>query len=173
MNRNRVNRNRVITGFGRGVGGSIINGVLTYLNETGKTVSEEDIIMRPFPKVVVGGINHAEQRTRYRKSMIEYAGVAIFVYGNKFDSANNIALSDGMKEEFDLCIEAGVRPLPIGATGYMAEILWKEVWNSFENYYPDTSLRFKRNFENLGNKSLSTSDLIDIILDLIQDIQRG
>lgn len=172
MNKNRSNRNRIITGFGRGVGGSIINGVLTYLNEAGKTISEENIIMRPFPKVAAGGINHAEQRTRYRKSMIEYAGVAIFVYGNKFDSANNIILSDGMKEEFDLCIEAGVRPLPIGATGYLAEDIWKEVWNNFEAYYPDASLSFKRNFERLGNKSISISDLISTILDLIQEIQR-
>ena len=58
--------------------------------------------------------------------------------------------------------------LPVGATGYMAENLWKEVWNNFDTYYPDASPRFKSNFEKLGDKSLATSDLISTILDLFK-----
>jgi hypothetical protein len=104
---------------------------------------------------------------------IEQAGIAIFVYGNKIDSANNIVLSEGMKEEFELCKDAGVLPIPVGATGYMAEKLWNEVWEDFDTCYPDASSGFKDNFEKLGNKSLATSYLISTILDLIQDIQRG
>ena len=173
LNKNHTNKNRIITGFGLGVGDAVINGVLAYLNDAGKTISDEDIVMRPFPQFTAGGISLADQWTQYRKSMIEHAGIAIFVYGNKLDSANKIVLSDGMKQEFDLCIEAGVLPLPIGATGYMAENLWKEVYNNFEIYYPDASAIFKSNFEKLGDKSLATSDLTSTILDLIQDIQRG
>lgn len=173
LNSNRTNKNRIITGFGIGVGDSVINGVLTYLNDAGKTISDEDIVMRPFPQFATGGISLTDQWTKYRKSMIEHAGIAIFVYGNKLDSAKNIVLSDGMRQEFDLCIDAKVLPLPVGATGYMAENLWKTVWNSFETYYPDASPIFKSNFEKLADKSLATLDLISTILDLIQDIQRG
>jgi hypothetical protein len=173
LNKNRDNKNRIITGFGLGVGDAVINGVLAYLNDAAKAISDENIIMRPFPQFATGGTISGDQLTNYRKSMIEHAGIAIFVYGNKPDSNNNIVLSDGVKEEFDLCIQAGVLPLPIGATGYMAENLWKEVYNNFEIYYPDVSTIFKSNFEKLGDKSLATSDLISIILDLIQDIQRG
>jgi len=173
LNKNQTNKNRIITGFGLGVGDAVINGVLAYLHDAGKTISDEHIVMRPFPQFTTGGISLADQWTQYRKSMIEHAGIAIFVYGNKLDSANKIVRSDGMKQEFDLCIEAGVLPLPIGATGYMAENLWKEVYNNFDIYYPDASAIFKSNFEKLGDKSLATSELISTILDLIQDIQRG
>lgn len=78
-----------------------------------------------------------------------------------------------MKEEFKLCKDAGVLPIPVAATGYMAEKLWNEVWKDFDTCYPDASPSFKGNFEKLGDKSLATSYLISIILDLIQDIQRG
>lgn len=173
LNKNRTNKNRIITGFGLGVGDAVINGVLAYLNDAGKTITDEDIVMRPFPQFATGGTSSADQWTKYRKSMIEHAGIAIFIYGNKLDSANNIVLSDGMKQEFDLCREVGVLPLPIGATGYISEDLWKKVWNDFETYYPGVSPMFKSNFEKLGDKSLATSDLISTILGLIQDIQRN
>ena len=89
------------------------------------------------------------------------------------DSVNNIVLSDGMRQEFDLCREVGVLQLPIGATGYIAEDLWKKVWTDFGTYYPGVSPMFKSNFKKLGDKSLATSDLISTILGLIQDIQRS
>lgn len=105
--------------------------------------------------------------------MIEQAGIAIFVYGNKLDSAKNVILTEGMKQEFNLCKDAGVLPIPVGATGYMAEYLWNEVCENFDTYYPGASLRFKSNFEKLGDKSQATSDLISTILDLIQETKRG
>ena len=36
-------------------------------------------MMRPFPQIATGGKGLAEQWTEYRKRMIEYAGIAIFV----------------------------------------------------------------------------------------------
>ena len=57
--------------------------------------------------------------------MIDYAGIAVFVFGNK-RSAASIVPSDGMREEFDLCIAAGVKPLPIGATGFLAELFGRK-----------------------------------------------
>src|SRR5665647_1062711 len=83
LNKNRTNKNRIITGFGLGVGDAVINGVLAYLNDAGKTITDEAIVMRPFPQFATGGTSRAEQWTNYRKSMIEHAGIAIFVYGNK------------------------------------------------------------------------------------------
>jgi len=166
-------RNRIITGFGLGVGGAVINGALAHLNDRGKTISDEDIVMRPFPQLATGGASLADQWTEYRKAMIGHAGIAIFVYGNKLDSANNIIPSNGMRQEFDLCIEAGVMPLPIGATGYMAETLWKEVCNDFTKFYPDVTPAFRDEFEKLGDNSKALSDLISVIQNLINQLQRG
>lgn len=166
-------KNRIITGFGLGVGGAVINGALAHLNDIGKTISDEDIVMRPFPQVAASGTSLPDKWMEYRKAMIGHAGIAIFVYGNKRDSTNNIILSNGMKQEFDLCIDAGVMPLPIGATGYMAEILWNEVYNNFKKFYPDVTPAFRDGFEKLGDNSLALSELISITKNLITQLQGG
>src|SRR5581483_7584153 len=110
-------KNRIITGFGVGVGSAVINGALAYLSEAGKTISDEDLVMRPFPQMATGTATLAEQWTEYRKAMLDYAGIAIIVFGNKRSPAGEIVPSNGMREELDLCIQRGAHPLPIGATG--------------------------------------------------------
>jgi len=47
-------KNRIITGFGVGVGSAVINGALSYLSDAGKTISDEEIVIRPFPQVAPG-----------------------------------------------------------------------------------------------------------------------
>ena len=129
-------KNRVITGFGVGVGGAVINGALAYLNEVGKTISDEDLVMRPFPQVATGAGTLSDQWTNYRKAMLDYAGIAIFVFGNKRNPAGGIVPSNGMKEEFELCVQRGAHPLPIGATGFMARELWEEMNKDLTRFYP-------------------------------------
>ena len=166
-------KNRIITGFGVGVGSAVINGALAYLNEAGKTISDEDILMRPFPQVATGTASLADQWTQYRKAMIDYAGIALFVFGNKRDAKGDLVLSNGMKQEFDLCIQAGVRPLPVGATGFMALELWKQVNGDFTSFYPNSSAAFKQEFELLGDASKNPAQLRVIIQKLIGQLQGG
>jgi hypothetical protein len=165
-------KNRVITGFGLGVGSAVINGVLTYLNGAGKTITDEDIFLRPFPQVATGAGNLANQWTDYRKAMIDHAGIAIFVFGNRRDASGNVVLSDGMRQEFDFCVGGGVRPLPIGATGFMAESLWKDVWGDFGKYHPDADEGFRSRFEILGDPAKRAGELLPIIQGLINHLQR-
>lgn len=166
-------KNRIITGFGNGVGGVVINGALAFLNDAGKTISDEDIMMRPFPQVATGTKTLAEQWTEYRKAMIDYAGIALFVFGNKLDDKNNIVLSNGMKQEFDLCVQAGVRVLPIGTTGFMAAELWNEVWGNFTKYFPASTAGFKQEFEKLGDASKRPEDLLPVIQKLVENLKNG
>jgi hypothetical protein len=166
-------KNRVITGFGVGVGGAVINGALAYLNEAGKTISDEDLVMRPFPQVATGGGTLAEQWAEYRKAMLDYAGVAIFVFGNKRNPAGDIVLSNGMTQEFELCIERGVHPLPIGATGYMAGELWKAMTADLSKFYPGATSDFVTDFHRLGDLSKSPDEIRATILSLIERLQKG
>jgi hypothetical protein len=166
-------KNRIITGFGVGVGGIIINGALAYLNDSGKTISDEEIMMRPFPQVATGTGILAEQWTAYRKAMIDYAGIAFFVFGNKRDDQGNIILSNGMKQEFDLCVQAGVRVLPIGATGFMAAELWKEVWGNFTKYFPGSTAHFMQEFEKLGDVTKRPEELLPTVQKLVDILQKG
>ena len=78
-----------------------------------------------------------------------------------------------MREEFDLCVAAGVRPLPIGATGFMAEALFNEVLSNFSKVYPDADGEFHREFESLGDKSKRSEDLIPLVQKLIEHFQKG
>lgn len=165
-------KNRIITGFGLGVGGAVINGVLACLSDAGKTISDEDLVMRPFPQVATGGKSLADQWAEYRKAMIDYAGIALFVFGNKRDAKGDLVLSNGMRKEFDLCIQAGVCPLPVGATGFMAAELWEEVWKDFVKFYPNATISFRQAFEQLGDASKSPGELMSLIQKLIDELQK-
>jgi hypothetical protein len=166
-------KNRIITGFGVGVGGAIINGALAHLNDAGKTISDEHIVMRPFPQVATGGANLADQWTEYRKAMIDYAGVAVFVFGNKRDPSGKVVLSNGMRQEFDICVQAGVHPLPVAATGFMSAELWSEVENNFLALFPNANAAFRQDFAQLRDASKSPDELVGIILKLIEQLQKG
>jgi hypothetical protein len=166
-------KNRIITGFGIGVGGAVINGALAYLNEAGKTISDEDIVMRPFPQVATGTPTLADQWTEYRKAMIDYAGIALFVFGNKRYEKGEIVMSNGMRQEFDLCVSAGVHPLPVGATGFMAAELWKEVNKAIDSFYPKATAAFRQDFQQLGDTSKSPDELMGIIQRLIDQLQKA
>jgi len=166
-------KNRMITGFGVGVGGAVINGALDYLNDAGKTISDEDLVMRPFPQVATSAASLAEQWTEYRKAMIDYAGIAVFVFGNKRDANGNIVLSNAMREEFDLCIKAGVHPLPLGATGFMAAALWGEMKKDIERFYPKATATFRQDFEQLGDASKTPNELVALVQKMIDHLQKA
>jgi hypothetical protein len=166
-------KNRIITGFGLGIGGPVINGALAALSDAGKTISDEDLVMRPFPQVATGSSTLAEQWTNYRKAMIEHAGIAVFLFGNKRDAHGNIVLSNGMREEFDICIANGIDPLPIGATGYMAEELWKEVKSQMNRFFPHATGAFAKDFDVLGDSSKTPADLAAAVLRLIHELQKS
>jgi hypothetical protein len=165
-------RNRVVTGFGVGVGSAVINGALAYLNDAGKTISDEDLVMRPFPQVATGTSALPVQWTQYRKAMLDYAGIALFVFGNKRDASGDIVLSNGMREEFNLCVERGCHPLPVGATGYMAEELWKEMNADLSKFYPAATTGFTHDFKLLGDRSKSADELRAALQRLIEQLQK-
>jgi hypothetical protein len=104
--------------------------------------------------------------------MLDYAGIAIFVFGNKRDSSGNIVLSNGMREEFDLCVERGAHPLPIGATGFMAHALWTEMRADLSKYYPGASTDFATDFQLLGDASKSPDEVRATVQRLVEYLQR-
>lgn len=164
---------RIITGFGVGIGSAVINGALASLNDDGKTISDEDIVMRPFPQIATAGKSIPDLWTEYRKGIVEYCGIAIFVFGNKQDPSGSIILSDGMKQEFELCVLAGVSVLPIGATGYMAKELWDEVLSDFNTFYPGADSTFRAIFESLGDMTKSAQELLLSVETLINFLKKG
>jgi len=164
--------NRIITGSGKGIGGSVINGVLDQLDREGVAISEERLMMRPFPHTASGRPASKGRWTSYRKAMIEHAGIALFAFGNKRDGSGKMVESDGMREEFDLCVASGVVPIPIGATGFMAETLWKEVDGHFAHFFPKANASLRKSFKAIGAPPAAPSKLRDEILKIIQHLQK-
>jgi hypothetical protein len=51
-------------------------------------------------------------------------------------SGDTVVPANGVRGEFEIAKELGLMLIPIGATGYMAQELWKELTDNFGSYYP-------------------------------------
>ena len=86
-------------------------------------IDEDYLVLRPFPQ------NEEGKRlwTIYREDMISYAGISIFLFGNKLDGNGELVSSNGIQEEFDISNKNGNILLPVGGTGYISEELWNSL----------------------------------------------
>jgi hypothetical protein len=66
--------------------------------------------------------------------MISLAGVALFFFGNKIEGGG-LVNANGVRREFEIALEHGLLPIPVAATGFMAEELWKEISVDLNKYY--------------------------------------
>jgi hypothetical protein len=161
---------RVITGFGVGIGSAVINGALSALDEMGRPVSEDHLVMRPFPQVETGGTSLKEKWTAYREAMISEGGIAIFGFGNKL-VGDEIVESGGMIEEFALARAAGLKPIPLGCTGFASKTIWDTVNSSFEEFFPGASEKIKELFQRLNQMPENLDELLKTTTELIKQIK--
>lgn len=163
---------KILSGFGWGVGSAVINGVLDNMKFERNQNLNNYLLLRPFPQFETGSKKLPELWTEYRQNFIPLAGIAIFVFGNKKGKdAGEIIIANGMQEEFDIALKAGLKPIPIGATGFLAKDLWEHVIKDFDKIYPDHP-QLKTNFEKLSDTSLSNVNLIKIVIDIINDLNK-
>lgn len=160
---------KVITGFGKGIGSAVLNGVLDYMYKTNTRKLDDHIIMRPFPLYVTSDVDLEQIKKEYRKQMIELGGIAVFVLGNKTVNGS-IQIADGVIEEFELAIDNGLNVIPIGVTGYASEILWNRLIENFEKFYPD-NIDLKKDFELLGDSELTSDVIIKTVCKIISELK--
>lgn len=146
---------RIVSGYGLGVGSAVISGALEAIYLNSLKHSKDELILRPFPQDEQG----KKLWKPYREDMISYAGIAIFIFGNKIDDKGEIVLSNGMKEELEISKANNLLLVPVGATGYISE----EFWNELKKEYGEDIL-----YANLGDKEKEPSDLIDSILKFLE-----
>ena len=162
---------KIVSGFGLGVGGAVINGALEEIYSRGKKSTDDQLILRPFPQNQTGIIPQKTLWDDYRKDMIPLAGTAIFLFGNKMQDGT-VVPANGMEREFGIALENGLRVVPVGATGYVAEKLWKEVSANLAKYYPGYSKEFEENFMEIGNPALEPDALLESVVKLLDKIIR-
>jgi hypothetical protein len=154
------NDNRIVSGFGLGVGSQVISGALEELYQRQGKRLHDQLILRPFPQ----GVDAQKQWENYRQEMIGHAGVAVFVFGNKL-KAGKVVSADGMRREFEIAKERKLLLIPIGATGFVAKELWQEVAMEFDRYYPAYA-PLKPLFEKLNQES-NSDQLIDTVIEIV------
>lgn len=117
----------VVTGFGLGVGPSVIAGALQEVMRHPTSRSESQLQAFPFP--VDDGTNPAGRALyhQHRERMIAKAGIAIFLFGNKRDKRGNVIAADGMRDEFAIAQELGLQTISVGSTGYVAMEIAQQV----------------------------------------------
>jgi Sir2- and TIR-associating SLOG family/SIR2-like domain len=163
---------RLVSGFGLGVGSSLISGALERIySQKGRKI-EDQLILRPFPEEPLPGETWAATTLRYRQDMTDYAGAAVFLFGNKLKDGQMV-LSDGMAQEFDVARQKQIALVPVGATGFMANQLWETVMADFPAYYPERTAEFKAQFDILGQANAEPKALIDAVVRVLQLWARG
>jgi hypothetical protein len=103
--------------------------------------------------------------------MISLTGVTLFFMGNKEEpkGSGNVINSPGCRNEYDISKDNGNFLIPVGATGSMAEELYKEqmaVMTAVGTKY-DAYIDY---FKALGDKTLGLGDLKKVIMDLLLKI---
>lgn len=161
---------RIVSGFGVNIGTAVINGALEYIYGTNYRHIDDRLTLMPFPQFPPEGQTLKDCWTAYRRTLVDEAGIAIFVFGNKMDAHGKLTLSDGMIEEFELCIEKGqVIPIPIGATGSVAQQLAARVLADYARYLPNWT-ELKPLLENAAKESDARA-LITTTLKIVKHIK--
>lgn len=131
--------NRIISGFGLGIGSSVINGALDEIMNSKYKHVDEHLCLRPFPQYAPDYKSLPDLWTQYRKDMIAESGIAVFMFGNKYkksadDTNKEIVIANGMLEEFRIAKENSLIIIPIGSTGWAAQKIFEEVEKNIGNY---------------------------------------
>ena len=150
---------RITSGFGLGIGSSIINGALEEIYSSKYKHIDEHLCLRPFPQGISEVVKRKELYTKYRKDIIGQVGISIFMFGNKTVDGH-VVYADGCWEEYEIAKAAGNVIIPLGSTGYVAKAILDEIKLDISNY---------PYLEEYVSKLEETTD-INAIVELVQNI---
>jgi hypothetical protein len=150
----------IISGFGYGVGNYVVEGALEemYLEQGERMADRLKVYPFPVHAPLIGRIQE-----RYRNDMIAQAETAIFLFGNKLEDIS-VREADGMIREFEIARSRKARLIAVGASGYVSAKLWRDVVNSYDDYF-ETRENFGL-YERLGDSATPPQQLIDTIVEL-------
>jgi len=163
---------KIISGFGLGIGDTVINGALTYLYTTKYQHLDEVIAMVPFPRFAPDGVDIKELKQKHREELTAQSGISIFIFGNKYIDGV-LTESPGMMIEFDAAWEHDKNrsvPIPIGATGNAAKIIW-DIVNADPTTYGYDTPELLTLLQKLNDETATSLQLIDTVMAVIGLLQ--
>ena len=162
-----ANDYRIVTGLGLGIGSTLLDGALQQIYRVQRRVLRDQVVIRPFPQ----GVTAEQIWPAYRSDMLDFAGVAIFMFGNKLNQEKTQAvISDGVIKEFEIAVDKGIQVLPLGFTGYAAKQLYDRVAANFDTFYPKATSRFRQCFSDLGNNARPSHEQRKTIFDALVEL---
>ena len=157
----------IVTGFGLGVGPSVIAGALQVIRAHPRRYSENQIQAFPFPVEDRTGKDRAAMYTRYRQGMIAKCGIAVFLFGNKRNKKGRIVSADGVREEYQIAKALGLKIVAVGSTGWIA----KEIANEMTSILGKRSKRFKGAFRIVNDPKFNNKRIVDALLTMIKEVR--
>lgn len=156
----------VVTGFGLGVGPSVIGGALQEILSDPKRRSPNQLRAFPFPVGNGGAPARASLYKAHREGMISKAGIAIFLFGNKRNDSGKIVVADGMYEELAIARSMKLHIIPVGCTGWIA----KEI---ADHKVPiEYSRKFNQAFDASNRIPVEVAPLVESVMTMVNEARR-
>ncbi|TXG75897.1 hypothetical protein E6Q11_06085 [Candidatus Dojkabacteria bacterium] len=164
-----ANDYRLVTGLGLGIGSTVLDGALQQIYHVQRRSLSDQLIIRPFPQSLQG-----QQLWRaYREDMLDFAGMAVFMFGNKLGGdPPSVQRSNGVMEEFDIACQKGIKVLPLGFTEFVARELYDHVAANFSSFYPTRTPKFQSLFNLLGDATRPLADQLTTTVEALYELQR-
>lgn len=126
---------KVTSGFGIGIGSSVINGALDEIYTNKFQHMDEHLCLRPFPQGIEDQTERNARWEKYREEILGNNGVVIFMVGNKKDTVSGKkTVADGCLREYQIAKELSRVIIPLGTTQDAAAVIYNEVKNEKEQY---------------------------------------
>lgn len=155
---------KITSGFGLGIGSSVINGALEEIYLSKYKHIDEYLCLRPFPQGISDAIVRKELYTKYRKDMIGQVGISIFMFGNKTVDGN-VVNADGCWEEYEMAKAAGNVIIPLGSTGYVAKAILDKIKLDISNY------SYLKKYVLQLEETKDVDAIVKLVLNIIDSVQ--
>lgn len=157
---------RISSGFGLGIGSSVINGALDIIYSEKYRHVQEHLCLRPFPQSITNPDERAKRWKQYREDMLDETGVTIIMFGNKIDQTSGLTVeADGCIKEFEIAEEKGNIIIPIGSTGYAARTVFDKVKKDIVNH------KYLSSYLSILESETDIDRLIEVIREIIKNQQ--
>lgn len=153
---------QLISGMGLHVGDSVVNGALVQLYESKLAATDEHLFLRPFPRQLPPGHDPDDFNRRYRYDLITKCGVAVFIAGTSRTSP----VSKGVMEEYEIAKRLQKVIIPIGATGFAAEHIWRLMQPDVRKAYGGAVS--DEVFARLNDPNLPDEEILDAVFTIIR-----
>jgi hypothetical protein len=158
-----------MSGFGLGIGSSVALGGLELIYADDLPISRMSFF--PFPQQGPAGTTKETFYSQYRRTILSNSGFAVYISGNRLDPVSKkTVIAPGVMEEFEIATQLGTIPIPLGASGWAAQEIWRQVSNQPNRYYGATDVSAPLSI--LGRVGRGNSEYITAMFDMIEKLGR-